>query len=282
VSARAAATQLGLPRSSAYRFLQTLERRGFAARTVKDGFSLGPAFLELASGTQPRPDLREIALPHMRRLSAESGESVFLVMEQAGHAVVVEKVSPAAPVRLQLDVGTRLPLHAGAVSKVLLAFGAPRGRPAELPRVARRTVTDPRRLERELAAIRVQGYSVTVEEAIPGSWGVGVPILPPGTSLAMASLSVGGPIHRFDRERVPGYVAALQRAARAIARQLQPATPDGRTRRHGAAERRFGTATEAAREACRIDRDGRQAASERSWTLTHRPNRRRQATGGRK
>jgi DNA-binding IclR family transcriptional regulator len=218
LAAKDAAGRLGLPRSSAYRFLHTLERRGFAVRDGKEGFCLGPALISLASGTRHRRDLRDLALPHMRRLSAEFGESVFLTVEQAGHAVVIEKVSPVAPVLLQLDVGTRLPLHAGAVSKILLAFGPPtvRPRPARLSAVARRTVTDPRRLERELDAIRTRGYAVTVEEAIPGSWGVGVPILSPATGFAVASLVVGGPIHRYDPRRTPQMVSALRRAAKAI------------------------------------------------------------------
>jgi DNA-binding IclR family transcriptional regulator len=213
------AGRLGLPRSSTYRFLQTLERRGFAGRDGKDGFCMGPVLISLTHGSRPQRDLRDLARPYMRRLSADFGESVFLTVEQAGDAVVIEKVSPAAPVLLQLDVGTRLPLHAGAVSKILLAFGPPIARPRRpaLPAVARRTVTDPRRLERQLKEIRAKGYAVTVEEAIPGSWGVGVPILSPTTGLAIASLVIGGPIHRYDVHRTPRMVRALRRAAAAIA-----------------------------------------------------------------
>ncbi len=222
--ARDAATRLGLPRSSTYRFLQTLERRGFAARDGKDGFCIGSGLLALANGPRHRRDVRDVALPHMRRLSADFGESVFLTVQQAGDAVVIEKVSPAAPVLLQLDVGHRLPLHSGALAKVLLAFGPPASRPRlgrRLPRVARGTVTDPRRLERQLGAIRTQGYAVTREEAIPGSWGVGVPVLSPATGFAIASLVLGGPVQRYDERRIPAMVAALRRAAKAIGQAVE-------------------------------------------------------------
>jgi DNA-binding IclR family transcriptional regulator len=149
--ARDVAQRLGLPRSSAYRFLQTLERRGFAVREGREGFGLGATVLSIVNGSRPRRGLREAALPRMRRLSAEFGESVFLTVEQAGHAVVIEKVAPAVPVRLALDVGQRVPLNAGALGKILLAFGrpgAPERLPRRLPRMSSRTVTDLPRLRR--------------------------------------------------------------------------------------------------------------------------------------
>lgn len=216
--------QFRWPRSSAYRFLQALERRGFVARDQTHGFCVGPILLTIADGSRSRRDPREAALPHMQRLAEEFGESVFLSVKQGWEAVVIEKVSAPSPVRLHLDVGCRLPLHAGAFAKVLLAFGPARipsaFRRRPLPHVGPRTVTDLRRLERELEEIRAKGYSVTLEEAFAESWGVAVPILLGSRQSVVASLTLGGPLQRFRLERIPSMVSELQQAARDIAEAL--------------------------------------------------------------
>jgi DNA-binding IclR family transcriptional regulator len=220
LSAKAVALYFRLPRTSIYRLLLTLERRGFVARDDVRGYAVGPVLRSLANGRGGTRDLRNVALPFMRRLAEVFRESVFLTVEQGGQAVVIEKVAPESPVRLQLEVGQRLPLHAGALGKILLAFGPTRisgSMRRMLPRLAPGTVTDARRLRPQLARIRAQGYAITLEEAVPGSWGVGVPLLS-GSGSVLASLLLGGPLQRYDPARIPAMIAALQRAARSIVR----------------------------------------------------------------
>src|SRR5207248_2055795 len=75
----------------------------------------------------------------------------------------------------------RLPLHAGASQKALLAFLAEEevGRVAtgSLERLCRATITDPEELRENLAEIRKRGWAISFEETNVGVWGVAVPLL---------------------------------------------------------------------------------------------------------
>ena len=92
-----------------------------------------------------------------------------------------------------------MPLHAGAASKVLLAFAPVVVREAvltgPLPKVGPGTLTSRRALARELEAIREQGYAVSREETNEGAWGVAAPILGIGGVL-LGSIGMVGPLVR--------------------------------------------------------------------------------------
>jgi DNA-binding IclR family transcriptional regulator len=118
------------------------------------------------------------------------------------------------------SVGSRLPLHATGVGKVLLA-SAPDDVVEQalrtLTRQTRHTVVDPRRLRRELAEVRRRGHARTAEEMSLGTHSVAVPVQVEGTPVVAAALGIVVPSTRRD---VPRLVPVLQVAARGIGRQL--------------------------------------------------------------
>jgi DNA-binding IclR family transcriptional regulator len=119
-------------------------------------------------------------------------------------------------------VGSRLPLHATGVGKVLLA-SAPDDVVAEAltapVRATRHTVVEPARLRRELAEVRRRGFARTAEEMSLGTLSVAVPVRVErgsGTVVA-AALGIVVPSHRRDLSRL---VPVLEVAARGIGRAL--------------------------------------------------------------
>jgi DNA-binding IclR family transcriptional regulator len=119
-------------------------------------------------------------------------------------------------------VGSRLPLHATAVGKVLLA-AAPDDVAEQVLRAptreTRHTVVDPGRLRRELAEIRRRGFARTAEEMSLGTLSVAVPVRverSAGTVVAGA-LGIVVPSSRRDTGRL---VPVLEVAARGIGREL--------------------------------------------------------------
>ena len=85
------------------------------------------------------------------------------------------------PLRLSLEIGRVVPLHAGATSKALLAFLGDevleRLLETPLAPVARGTITDPEALRREIARVREQGWASSQEETNDSAWGVAEPVL---------------------------------------------------------------------------------------------------------
>lgn len=97
-------------------------------------------------------------------------------------------------------VGGRLPMHATAVGKVLLAYEEPWVLEAylrkPLERRSVRTLVDPDALAREIATVREQGFATTVEEARTGSCSVAVPVWHTGrigASIGLVMESVQAP-----------------------------------------------------------------------------------------
>lgn len=218
------ADQLGVARSTAYRYLQSLVSSGFIEEHRPSGYRLGPRVFELARLARKGIGLSEIARPIMRELVAEVGETVLLT-RRAGNAVVcLERESTDSPVRLSYERGHLLPVNAGASALVLLAW-APEEEvqriveASGLPRLTGATVTDADALRARLAEIRAAGYAVSRGELDPDVVGVAAPIRDE-TDAVVAAVSVAALSHRVPDERVPEVAAAVEAAARRITERL--------------------------------------------------------------
>jgi DNA-binding IclR family transcriptional regulator len=158
--------RLGLPRTTVYRILNTLQQHQVVRRDDRGAYRLGRRLLSLAAnvGGQARDvDLAAVAQPFLDRLAAELGEGVKLSVVDADSVFVLAAAQGRREYALTVAPGQRLPIHAGAASKLLLAHLPPDevddwlSRP--LPAYTAKTITDPRRLRAELARIRRQGWA---------------------------------------------------------------------------------------------------------------------------
>lgn len=156
----------GVPRSTVYRILNTLEAHDVVRRSRQGAYRLGPRLLGLAAqvpGSANRDDIGAAAKPHLRRLTAELGETTKLSVLDRDAALCIATVEGTHPFSVRTSVGGRYPIHAGAASKVLLA-AMDRDRCAALlawplQPFTSRTVTDAAELETELDRIRLQGWA---------------------------------------------------------------------------------------------------------------------------
>lgn len=216
------AQRVGVPRSTAHRIMSALAERGFLERDEAGRYRLGAVLLLLASHVELHMDLRRAALPVLRELNAETGETVNLNVIYQGQRLCIEKIDSPHELRAQLQVGNRTPLHAAAASRVLLAFLPPAEQAAylsDLRPVTDRTLVDPERLREELENIRRLGYATSCGEAVPGVASVAAPVRD-YTGRVVASISVGGPSVRFPPERMPALIESTLRAAGRISTRL--------------------------------------------------------------
>lgn len=115
------ARRLGVPRSTVFRLLVTLENMGFVERTP-DGRShrLGLAVLRLGFEYLASLGIVELGRPLLEALRDATGFSASLVVRDARDVVYLYRSAPRSPFATAVSVGTRLPAHATVLGHVLL------------------------------------------------------------------------------------------------------------------------------------------------------------------
>jgi len=219
-------SHLKLPKSTLHRFLASLASHGILRRDPGDKrWRLGYHLVTWGELAAASTGLRHVALPIMRDLVTATGETAVLTVYQDQEVMCIEKVETSHPVRLTLDVGTSHPPHAGASSKILMAYLPAEDIQAiihdkELPKVCTNTITDPDELMAELARIRERGYAESFEETDPGACGVATPINGQNSDV-VAAIGIVGPSLRFTDELARQCVALCRDAAQRISTQLR-------------------------------------------------------------
>ncbi|MFD9331752.1 IclR family transcriptional regulator [Streptomyces sp. NPDC060065] len=181
VSGTAVAERLGVARSTAYRYLQSLVAGRYLEEAPGGGFRLGLRVLEIARLARRSYGLSEVAQPSMEALAEDVHETVLLTRRTGDLVVCVDRAESTRAVRISYERGSALPINAGASALVLLAWSpedeARRLLEAtELRRFTAATLTDVDALMERLGRIRRLGYSVTRGELDPDVVGIAAPI----------------------------------------------------------------------------------------------------------
>ncbi|GAA3737064.1 IclR family transcriptional regulator [Salinactinospora qingdaonensis] len=211
------ARRTGLAKSTVHRLARELTAHGLLERDG-GGLRLGLRLFELGQLVRRRQSLREAAWPFMTDLCTATGATAQLAVLDGTEVVYLEILVGSDAPDLPSRVGGRLPAHATAVGKAILAFSPAvavdevlRG---GLVRLSSRTIVTPGRLRRELATIREAGMAYDREESGLGIVCAAVPVIgPEGT--AVAALSVSG---WSGRLRLPRIAAAVHTAGLALSR----------------------------------------------------------------
>jgi DNA-binding IclR family transcriptional regulator len=216
----AAAT--GLNRSTAWRLLATLDQHGLVERDpVTQRYSVGYAIVQLSAAGDYDALVRR-ARPVLERLAADTGETANLAVAKRFNLVYVDQVE-AAQIMAPSWLGRSVPLHATSSGKAFLAWLPPEERealtPARLKRYTDTTITTRRELEEELEAVRRDGFSICVGELEETLFGASSAVLNE-RKRPVAIVSVWGPQHRVNRDRLPEIGRETVRAAGEIGKLL--------------------------------------------------------------
>ncbi|GAB2909598.1 IclR family transcriptional regulator [Nonomuraea fastidiosa] len=209
------ARELGLPKSTVQRSLKTLHEAGWIrpAGGEVTRWQVTSKVLRLARTTEL--SLRDAAMPVMEELRQRTGETIHLMVPEGDAVVLIERLETDKPVRIVLPLGIRLPLHASANGKAVLAhLDRPLG---ELPAYTENTITDPAALRAELDRVRARGYADNRGEWRSDIAAVAAAVL--GPSGPVASLSVSTPAGRMTETLRAEYGALVTEAAAALSRR---------------------------------------------------------------
>ncbi|PWW23890.1 IclR family transcriptional regulator [Geodermatophilus normandii] len=216
------AERSGTPLTTAHRLLAELTEWGALARRADGRYEIGRRLWDLGLLAPVSLELRQVAAPFLLDVHTATRDTVHLAVRDGLSALYVERISGRESVPVVSQVGSRLPLHATGVGKVLLA-AAPDDVVAEAlaapARATRHTVVEPARLRRELTEVRRRGWARTAEEMSLGTLSVAVPVRVErgGGTVVAAALGIVVPSHRRD---LPRLVPVLEVAARGIGRAL--------------------------------------------------------------
>jgi IclR family acetate operon transcriptional repressor len=195
------ATQVGLPKSTVARLLETLGAGGYVEQLPADGrYRLGPGLATLGAAARPGGDLIAIAHPWLVELAATVGEAAGLSVAEGFSVRYIDQVDTHHEVRVRDWTGTRAPMHAVSSGLALLAELSTTQLaavlPARLEALTGHTVTDPAVLRERLEYVRRAGFAWVRDEFADGISSVAAAVRD-GSGVAVAAVHVHGPSFRF-------------------------------------------------------------------------------------
>jgi IclR family transcriptional regulator, acetate operon repressor len=197
------AADTGLPLPTIHRLVRSLIASGYVRQLPSRRYALGPGLIRL--GASAGRLLGDWAVPHLKVLVDQIGESANMAVLEGDAVVYVAQVPSPHSMRMFTEVGRRVLPHCTGVGKALLsalpdeqvrAILARTGMPAQTDR----TITSPDRLVAELGMIRRRGYAIDDGEQEPGVRCVAAAV--PSQLAGTAALSVSGPSSRVTKDRV--------------------------------------------------------------------------------
>ena len=210
------ASELEMPVSTVHDYLQALVATGYVTKNGSE-YRTTTRFLEVGHRQLHRLEVFKTARDELAMVAEETGEHASLLIEEDEQAVIVAVQEGADAINLFAYPGARMPLHATAPGKAMLAH-MPRERVTDivdrrgLVEVTTDTITDPDVLFDQLETIREQGYAVDVGERIAGMVCIAAPVLDKDDRIRGA-ICVCGPRSRFDEDRRTDIADVVQRAA---------------------------------------------------------------------
>lgn len=207
------ADELEFPKSTTHNHLETLKESGYLIET--DGrYRLSLKFLDHGVHAKRKLEIARKVPPVLEQLAADTNEAAWLMVEERGCCVGIEKALGERAVQTTGRIGRHTRLHYHAPGKAILSE-LPQERVDEileqqgLPQKTEDTITDYDELKDELETIRDRGVAFDVGEAISGIRSVAAPVVCEGT--IEGAVAVVGPKNRFKgehfRQKIPDLVS---------------------------------------------------------------------------
>lgn len=213
----------GNTKARTFRMLATLEHTSFIAKDRgATTYSLGPIALVLGLAAREQVGVTRLAVKYLDALVSEFNESVAVIVRDDMECVTVERLQCTHDVRVQMPLGRRRPMYAGASGKVLLAYAPADVRTkildGELVRFTPRTITNKIKLKQELKRILEQGYANSSGEMAADVLAIAAPVFS-ADGQVLSTLSMSIPVGRAPTDIGP-VVKKLKASAASLSAEL--------------------------------------------------------------
>lgn len=185
-----------IPKSTTSRMLGALERQGLIRRDRAGAFTAGDIMTQFARSHNHDSVL--IARMHsvLEKLALTTGETANLAVETNGQMQLIDQVDGHYLLGATNWVGRRIPYHASALGKILLAYGSATIPLGKLERLTTKTITTRPRLLVELENVRKKGFAIIIDELEEGLVAVAAPIRE-DDGRVVGAVSISGPSARL-------------------------------------------------------------------------------------
>ncbi len=217
------ARMAGFDKATVLRLMTSLADRGFVEQNVTTSkYRLGPALLRLANIRESTFPQKASARPILQRMSEESGETVHLMLLGKDSLETLDFIETKAhAMRVHMDAGERISLHASASGLACLAFMPEKqthqALSGELERFTPRTLTDRAAVLDLLKAVRQDGIAEIDQGFEDGVFGMAAPIFSSHGAVT-GSVGIATPFTRMNEPFRKKARSIIQQAANDITR----------------------------------------------------------------
>jgi IclR family transcriptional regulator, acetate operon repressor len=219
----------GIPKSSVQRCLITLQEAGWLRVSDPERIRWGLTMKALALGVRSagERDLRELADPVMKRLAAETAETVFLGLRDGAEFLIIARADSTQVIRVFMETGTRVPLRASsggvAIIARLSAAEADELLRPELSQFAGTPVPTAEETKAEIDRTAGRGYALDMSSWYrPHVASIGAAITnSAGRPIAAITLAI--PEMRYDRAQEEALARSVVAAADEVSRLIAAA-----------------------------------------------------------
>ncbi len=214
--------KVNLEKGTVHRHLSALMNKGVAAQNPATGnYTLGQGFFQLVRSILNNHDtLVALAKESLERLNRLSNETIVLDVPKGLYRLCVAQTKSTQDIIYAAEVGSALPIYAGAVGKVILGCMSESEREQfvenlEITPLTNATILDKKQLLDDVRFAAANGYAITFGERVEGSACISVPII--ADKQLIAVLSILGPSFRLNQPELLSYLPAMKSEARIIA-----------------------------------------------------------------
>lgn len=207
--------QTGLPESSIFRLLVTLEARGYLRQETDGAYRLSDRLLR-GKQYERASLLKDKLHPLLLQIARSSNETTSLAFLFGNHIMVLDSIESFHDIRVINRVGRVLPPYASSMGKAITAFQERVAIDRILDaygifRRTERTLTDHRAIFEEFEKVHLQGYAIDRGEATEGGVCIGAPIIETDRRVE-AAISISVPDVRMDKAREREIIEELKKA----------------------------------------------------------------------
>ena len=200
----------GLAKGTASRLISALERNGLLQRNKKGEIETGITINQFASRISSVSRLVSKLQPLMRQIGNETGETVSLAISGNDSVENIAQIDAKYLLSSRNWVGQKVPFHASAAGKILLAFQEIDISKLKLEKLTNATITSKTELEKEILKVKQNNYALIIDELEIGLVAVSVPVKNE-VGEVVAALSVSGPSTRLNQNKIKEIISLLSR-----------------------------------------------------------------------
>jgi len=224
LSVKEISEEVELSKSTAFGLINTLSNKGYLQQNDENlKYGLGLKILALSNAVQKNNIIVQTVRPYLKSLSDKFQETSHCAIEENGAVIYIDKIEAVRSVYIKSEIGTKNYMHCTGVGKCFLAHM----QDSKIEKIIEKplrlftynTITNSRKLKKELETIRSNGFAMDNEEIEIGLTCVAVPIIS-SKGEPIAAISLSGPTSRMDEKHIEEIVADLKEVSKKICQEL--------------------------------------------------------------